>query len=64
MTALIPKDFTWGVATSAHQIEDAPEAGGKGLSIWDTFAAHPGAMQTKEEFRCLQLLAVVMTMML
>jgi beta-glucosidase len=31
-------DFLWGTATAAYQIEGAVEAGGRGPSIWDTFA--------------------------
>jgi len=39
-----PADFTWGVATSAYQIEGASSADGKGPSIWDTFCRVPGAI--------------------
>jgi beta-glucosidase len=37
-----PKNFVWGAATSSFQIEGATTTDGRGLSIWDTFAATPG----------------------
>ena len=36
------KDFAWGVATAAQQIEGAYQEGGKGLNIWDVFSHEQG----------------------
>lgn len=36
------KDFIWGVAVAAAQIEGASDKYGKGPSIWDTFSKKPG----------------------
>jgi beta-glucosidase len=39
-----PKNFIWGTATAAAQIEGAAFAGGKGESVWDRFSRRPGAV--------------------
>jgi beta-glucosidase len=41
-TVKFPRDFVWGAATSAYQIEGATTEDGRGQSIWDTFARVPG----------------------
>ncbi|WP_435209545.1 GH1 family beta-glucosidase [Micromonospora sp. bgisy143] len=37
-----PRDFGWGAATSAYQIEGAAKEDGRGESVWDTFSRIPG----------------------
>jgi beta-glucosidase len=39
---LFPKNFVWGVATAAPQIEGAAFEDGKGRSSWDEFCRQPG----------------------
>jgi beta-glucosidase len=40
--SVLPDGFTWGVATSAYQIEGAVAEGGRSPSIWDTFSHTTG----------------------
>ena len=44
MTFRFPRDFTWGAATAAYQVEGAIHEDGRTPSIWDTFCAKPGAI--------------------
>ncbi len=37
-----PKDFLWGVASSAYQVEGATDADGRTPSVWDTCCDQPG----------------------
>jgi beta-glucosidase len=39
---VFPPGFVWGAATAAYQVEGAVTEGGRGPSIWDTFAHTPG----------------------
>lgn len=45
MRHTFPKDFMWGVATAAAQIEGAAFEGGRGPSIWDVFSRLPGKIK-------------------
>jgi beta-glucosidase len=37
-TTQFPPEFAWGVATSAYQIEGAPDRDGRKPCVWDTFS--------------------------
>lgn len=42
MGKTMPKNFLWGSASAAYQIEGAYNEDGKGLSNWDEFVKIPG----------------------
>ncbi|WP_441248544.1 GH1 family beta-glucosidase [Kitasatospora sp. McL0602] len=39
----LPAGFRWGASTASYQIEGAVDEDGRGPSVWDVFAARPGA---------------------
>jgi beta-glucosidase len=43
-----PKDFAWGVATAAYQIEGSPVRAGGGKSVWDAFCERKDAIANGE----------------
>ena len=42
------KDFLWGAASAAHQVEGAFDEDGKGLGIWDYFGQQTGYIKYNE----------------
>ncbi|MFJ6750420.1 MULTISPECIES: GH1 family beta-glucosidase [unclassified Streptomyces] len=46
-----PRDFLWGVSTSAAQIEGAVDEDGRGRSAWDVFAEGPGRIKDGSDAR-------------
>ncbi len=51
---MFEKDFAFGVATAAYQIEGAYNEDGKGLNIWDTFSHIDGKVKNNDngDFAC------------
>ena len=46
-TTTFPAGFLWGAATASYQIEGAAKAGGRGLSVWDTFSHTEGKVANR-----------------
>lgn len=45
---VLPRDFAWGTATAAFQVEGAWNVSGRGESIWDYFQNIPGRIYDDE----------------
>lgn len=45
---MFPKDFVWGVASSAYQMEGTDPDDGRGKNVWDEFWCVPaGCMNNR-----------------
>jgi beta-glucosidase len=44
----LPRNFCWGAATAAYQVEGAADEDGRGESIWDRFCATPARVRNGE----------------
>lgn len=42
-----PKDFLWGTATAAYQIEGGRNEDGTGRNIWDDYCEQPGTIMDR-----------------
>jgi beta-glucosidase len=47
-STVLPKDFAWGSATAAFQVEGAWNVSGRGQCIWDYFQSFPGRIYNNE----------------
>uniref|UniRef100_A0A3B5A634 Lactase n=1 Tax=Stegastes partitus TaxID=144197 RepID=A0A3B5A634_9TELE len=47
-----PEDFSWGVSSSAYQIEGGWNADGKGPSVWDTYTQTPVGNSDNGDIAC------------
>ena len=47
---MFPKDFVWGVATSAYQIEGTDPQDGRGDCVWDTFVKNGRVYNEQDAF--------------
>ena len=39
-----PRNFVWGTASAAYQVEGAAYEDGKGPNIWDVYCRRPGTI--------------------
>ena len=55
-----PKDFLWGSASAAYQVEGGWDADGKGVSNWDQFVRIPGKT-LKQQQVIKRLITIIVT---